>query len=345
MTMMWTKRFLVMGALLALAPACGDSGDKGETVTESPDLGKSTEKMLKAADGGDVAIADAGVKLSVPPGALAKDTKITAAVVSKKDLPEASGLAGNVVEFGPDGLEFLKPVSLELDLAGATIPDDATVSLAWLDTKTNEWMDLPGSAMANGKVTAETTHFTTFAIRFIINEDGDLEQTGGMCGGDFKACGGDLEGTWTIESGCADIPTEAIKSLTQCKGTTFALDVDVTGPITFSKGKISGTLNIETNEVLEAPIGTCVGEGECEADPDDQDDAKYAYTIKGANCERKKAETKSQPIDEAYTVSGSTLVITDDKTSVEYCVDGDSLTVRQPFAGNGVVLEWHAKRN
>src|SRR3954447_5703815 len=158
---------------------CG-SDDAGK-VDESPDLGASAEKLITAADGGEIAIAKAGVKLSIPAGALGKDTMVSAEVISKQGLTDADKLAGNVLEFGPDGTKFEQPVTLELDSAGAKIPDGAKGTIAWFDTENKKWVDLPGSKVSGGKVSAETTHFTVFAIRIEVAANGDVVQTAGEC--------------------------------------------------------------------------------------------------------------------------------------------------------------------
>jgi hypothetical protein len=326
---------------------CGSDDGGGAGVEESPNLGASTEKMIMAAEGGEVALAEAGVKLSIPAGALAADTMISAEVVSKSDLMDAEHLAGNVVEFGPDGLQFEAPVMLELDLGAAKIPADAEVSLAWFDEKAKAWVDLPGSKLEGGKVSAETTHFTMFAIRFVVAENGDIVQMGGECSETFNACGGNLEGTWNIVSGCANVGGALGNAGGggQCQGASLSLGIDITGDIVIGGGMISGTLNM-TSEVTQILPKSCIG-GSCPmADPEDEGD--FVFVDKGTTCEGTQTETDSNEINESYRVEGATFVTTDssgeeDGDMTEYCVSGNKLVVNS-VNEDGITVRWTAMR-
>lgn len=60
-------------------------------------------------EGGQIRLADAGLRFVVPPGALAEDTRIS-----------VRALAGAALafEFEPHGLEFSTPASIHVDIAG-----------------------------------------------------------------------------------------------------------------------------------------------------------------------------------------------------------------------------------
>ena len=294
-----------------------------------------------AAEGGEVMLAEAGVKLSIPKGALSEDTMITAEVISKKELVDASKLAGNVLEFGPDGTTFEQPVTLELDASDAKIPEGAKVALAWFDTVNKKWVDLPGSKLSGGKVVGETTHFTVFAIRFEVAENGDVVLTGGMCSGSFDACGGDLEGTWNIVSGCASVSEALGNAGQQCKGASLEFGMDVTGDIVFRGGHISGTLNMESSLTIAMPK-SCAG-GSCPKATSADD---VVYVEKGDMCEGTEHETATQQIDETYRTDGGRFYVGSDTSSdetTEYCVSGSKLTVNM-LTGDGVTIRWTAMR-
>jgi hypothetical protein len=319
----------------------GCSSDDGAPIEESPDLGASTEKLIMAAEGGEVMLAEAGVKLSIPKGALSEDTMITAEVISKKELVDASKLAGNVLEFGPDGTTFEQPVTLELDASEANIPEGAKVALAWFDTVNKKWVDLPGSKLSGGKVVGETTHFTVFAIRFEVADNGDVVQTGGQCSGSFDACGGDPEGTWNIVSGCATVSEALGNAGSQCKGASLSFGMDITGDILIKSGRISGTLNLESSLTIAMPK-SCAG-GSCPAAKDADD---IVYVAKGDMCEGTQHETASNPIDETYRAEGGRFYVGDDSSSDEmtsYCVSGNKLVVNM-LTEDGVTLRWTAMR-
>lgn len=372
MSAMWMKRALVAATLVVFAPACGDSADEGgDKVTESPNLGEKGSVKATAAEGGELSLPESGVTLSIPAGALEEDTEITAEIIGKKDLPEAANLAGNVVEFGPDGLNFLMPVALEIDLAGAKIPEGADVSIAWLDEDKNEWVDLSGSKMANGKVTAETTHFTKFVIRFIVNEDGDIVQDGGQCDtSGFKACGGDVEGTWNFEVGCVTVGDAIGGNEQDPSAKCFSIDagVDFSGEVTFSKGTVSGvamssieaTFNVD--KACLADAYSEMGGGEVTADSftcdmfADAEDGETPPKVeeKGDVCTiTQPEETNSDTIDGTYTVEGNTITITDtdveegdtsEPEAQEFCIQGDTLTLVTRDEESGTVFMITAKR-
>jgi len=346
---LWTFRTVGPAALLAAGLlGCGGGGEDDGKVGESPNLGASTEKMIMAADGGEVALAEAGVKLSIPAGALGADTMISAEVISKSGLMDAEHLAGNVVEFGPDGLQFEAPVMLELEVGAAKIPADAEVSLAWFDEKAKAWVDLPGSKLEDGKVSAETTHFTVFAIRFVVAANGDVVQDAGECSDTFQACGGNIEGTWNIVSGCANVNKPLGNAGGQCQGASLSLGIDITGDIVIGGGTISGTLNM-TSEVTQVLPKSCLGGGSCPmADPEDEDD--FVFVDKGATCEGTQSETNSNEINGSYRVEGGMFVTADPDTgeeksddNTEYCVTGNKLVVNS-INDDGVTIRWTAMR-
>jgi hypothetical protein len=317
--------------------ACGSDG--GAPIEESPNLGASTEKLITAADGGDVMLPEAGVKLSIPAGALGADTMISAEVISKKELVDAAQLAGNVLEFGPNGTTFEQPVTLELDASEANIPEGAKVALAWFDTQSKKWVDLPGSKLSGGKVVGQTTHFTVFAIRFEVASNGEVVQVGGQCSGAFSACGGDPEGTWNIVSGCANVDQSLGNAGTQCQGASVSLGMDITGDIVIRGGHISGTLNMESSITAVLPK-SCVG-GSCSG----AGDGDIVFVDKGSTCEGTSTDSQSNPIDESYRVEGGRIYVGDSSSDEqsEFCVTGNKLVVRMN-TGEGVEIRWTAMR-
>jgi hypothetical protein len=334
---------LIAATMVGCGGDDGSSGDDSGKTADSPNVGASTEKMVTAAEGGEVALAEAGVNLSIPAGALAEDTMISAEVISKSGLKDADEVVGNVVEFGPDGLKFEKPAMLELAVGDAKIPTDATVSLAWYDDENGKWVDLEGSKLEGGKVMAETTHFTVFAIRIVVNDNGQLVQMGGECTDTFKACGGNLEGTWNIVHGCADIGNALGQADSACKGASIAFGIDITGDVVIGGGKISGTLMM-SSELTQIMPKSCVG-GSCPmstgSDPDD-----VVFVDKGDTCEGTSTDSETQEVDETYTVEDNMFVTAGDDNSSdmsEYCVSGDKLVVNT-VSEDGITIRWTAMR-
>lgn len=331
---------------LALA-ACGGDDASGGGVSESPNLGDKAEAEITAADGGELALDDAGIKISFPKGALKDDETVTAEIVSKKSLPDAAKLAGNVLDLGPEGLEFAMPVDITIDLPSGAVPDDAeSVKLVWLDEDKGEWVELPENKFEGGTVTAKTQHFSMFAVRFVVNEKGEVVQESGMCSDKFEACGGDIEGTWNITVGCVSAPNIGTSS-PQCKGQSAEIAADITGDIVIKDGKVTGTITFASMITTVVPK-SCLPDMTCpEADPEDPED--FPWTDKGDTCEQKATNTEEQDVDSTYTVDGDKFIVTDNgpdagpAESNEYCVKGDVLTVHS-VTEDGLTVEYTAKR-
>lgn len=336
----WLNRAVGTGALFALFVGCGS--DDGGTITESPNLGASAEKLISASTGGLVTLPEAGVKLEVPAGALSADTMIRAEVISKLDLPEAVQLAGNVVEFGPHGLAFGVPVRLELELGDAQIPSGAKVSLAHFNESTKKWEDLSGSAREGDKIVAQTTHFSIFAIRFVVNNN--KVQQAGACSDEFSACGGDITGSWRISSGCADLSALVSSAESECADVSYSFGgMNVTGDIEFSYGRMTGTMSM-TSEVTQVMPKSCLG-GSC---PSPSSSEGLVYVDKGATCEATQPLTESNEINDLYRVEDNQLIIINGATGFEsknnsFCVSGNTLVVNTSTS-RGVTLRWTATR-
>lgn len=88
--------------LIILLAACTTKPTNPSTITR---------KMI-GTQGGSVETKDKKVKLLIPAGALAQETEIS--ITPLTGLTDPDVLPGTIYDFGPDGTEFLKPVSLTL---------------------------------------------------------------------------------------------------------------------------------------------------------------------------------------------------------------------------------------
>ena len=128
------------------------------TYLELPDLTRPrrVEGRIRADSGGVVELG--GVRLEVPPGALAQDTTITL------DLPSDPTRALYLVaDFGPDGLQFSKPATIRFDLSGVDLVgvDLQYVRVSWWDGL--QWRGLDSSVTPDtAALVGYTTHFTGF---------------------------------------------------------------------------------------------------------------------------------------------------------------------------------------
>jgi uncharacterized repeat protein (TIGR02543 family) len=108
-----------------------------------------------------------GASVEIPAGALAEETTITIATYSDGgDIYSRHGVTPFTggANFGPDGIEFLKPVTITLPTSQKMVPGQ-TQPLFMLDPDTGAW-DMTGftlTAAADGwSATAEVPHFTPY---------------------------------------------------------------------------------------------------------------------------------------------------------------------------------------
>jgi hypothetical protein len=96
-------------------------------------------------------------KLLVPPGALAQDTEI---VVRDVTAEEGGIVTGELL---PEGLTFLKPVYLQVDLEGTTAEGWSDANLFWYDPDTGQWVDQGGFYSPwTHKLWAPLEHFSRY---------------------------------------------------------------------------------------------------------------------------------------------------------------------------------------
>ena len=110
------KKLLVLTifAVLFLAVSCGGDKKESKTVVEEK------SQTVTAAEGGEIEVAGGEAKIKIPAGALEKDTEISVALYKTDGFNNKNALASNVVEFGPSGTKFKKPVIITIN-AGKTV--------------------------------------------------------------------------------------------------------------------------------------------------------------------------------------------------------------------------------
>jgi hypothetical protein len=127
---------------------------------------------IPAATGGTATSADGAAFVSVPPGALARDTAVTVTHVARP-VVEADRLS-EVYDFGPDGLSFAAPATVCLKAAD---PGDAGACLGYIDTSARVpvWRceDPCLEKKSTGELCGKTDHFTSFAILLSGSSGGD----------------------------------------------------------------------------------------------------------------------------------------------------------------------------
>ncbi len=281
----------------------------------------TTSKDIKAADGGTVT-AD-GATAEIPPDALAADTTITVTVSDAAGEPDAASILSKVYDFGPNGTQFSKPVTLTIDFDPAKLPQGKTAAIAFLDA--GKWVPLGDSATNGAKVKATTTHFTKFAI-VIAGAPG-----AGCAGLPFAACGGDPSGTWTWTDACFDVTKNPYEGM--CPGSSFVITLDISGTVAFDPAKTfamdttsSSTMEIVLPKSCAAVPPDCVG-------LDDQN----PFVDTGDACKQTSVGApKANQGTGTWSTNGTTLTLVNaDQSTIDfpYCVNANELMLQTTASG------------
>ena len=344
-----SNRLIASVVVLAVASAgvvMACSSDETKTPAGTTTGGGTTTVHVSAAAGGTVADPTGKTKLEIPPGALAADTDITLTI-----LPKSGAAVVDVSEFGPDGLQFLKPVTLTIKADAALATGGKTLALA-----VNEGADfkaITGSTFANGAASAPIMHFSRYTVIFV---DGQIVvQPPATCveaRSTFKPCGGDLKGTWRFAEFCAAGGAIAAGGA-GCPETTVDIDYTIDRDVVIDATTI--TLGAGTNTIVAtynyflACFGRLPDGGASGATiPTCAEIQQKEYTDKGkagtcvdkaggyCSCTETGMKTATADAPSTYTTSGTTLTTNKPEdggtTKVEtsdYCVGGDLLTVRE----------------
>lgn len=142
--------------------------------------------VVDPATGGTVATPDGSVSVTIPPGATASPLGVTTdAVVIDNTVPANKNVAGNAVDFGPEGTQFSVPVTITMQYDPARTPPLFSQAALRLGTLVNgTWVKVPGSTVdpTTHTVTGQTSHFSTYGVVAF----GTFTQ---IAAGELHACG------------------------------------------------------------------------------------------------------------------------------------------------------------
>lgn len=153
--------FLVLAALLALPLAAGCGSPSEPTPPDDPE-----EEETVAPEGGVISSDGGKVTLTVPSGAVSEETPIT---VTPVEAPPSDPLLvpGTAYDFGPDGLTFQEPVTMELRYDESSVRQEGTEARLRLHRwEGSAWRPVPAGRvdLAGDRVSAEVTSFSTYAV-------------------------------------------------------------------------------------------------------------------------------------------------------------------------------------
>ncbi len=169
-----------LAAVLAIA-GCSSETPFGPDTQETPDLAKQpvgvldtrtavlsdlnvavdVANIVSASSGGVVAIQTSSIRheFKVPALGIKDDVNIT--ICYKKEILDRK--VTGVFEFGPSGLVFDSPATLEFDVADIN-PSAKLVKLHYYDPEVEDWVLQGYSRVIDGKASFLINHFSKYAI-------------------------------------------------------------------------------------------------------------------------------------------------------------------------------------
>lgn len=153
---------MVSAALLAIAQGCSSSGAPSAPPGSVAD---NSASQVIGAKGGTVTTANGNASVDIPEGALPADTTITIQPVIAAG-PAGIRQIGDAYVFGPEGLVFLKPVTVAMayrtETLGGRAPSSIVIQSAPFSTQS--YQRLPTTPKDASHVGAITTHFSTHIV-------------------------------------------------------------------------------------------------------------------------------------------------------------------------------------
>ena len=141
----------------------------GKTAETNINYSGIVSKEIKATS------ADGRLTIDIPKGtkALNKNGSPLYSLTAKSNdsppgPPEGSNIIGLAYDFGPDGATFQPAITFTWSYDPATLPKGVAAKnlvIAYYDATAKKWIEVAGEVdTANNKVTANVTHFTTYAM-------------------------------------------------------------------------------------------------------------------------------------------------------------------------------------
>lgn len=178
----------------------------GSFLTIAIDGALATEAPIPPT-GGSADLLGGQVSVEIPSGALSSPTTITAEPVPPAEADPAA-LPNTSIDMGPDGTTFTEPIALTIAFDPASLPrwvTPAGLRMYWRNV--DHWELLGGNAvdLEHSRVTAQTTHFSEFALLPDAREfcpgdataDSDLQSAVNLvpAGGTIYVC----DGAFTVD--------------------------------------------------------------------------------------------------------------------------------------------------
>ncbi|MBQ3368029.1 hypothetical protein IJG44_03890 [bacterium] len=167
------KKILVLTICAALffAVSCGGSGESKKVVEEK-------SQTITASEGGEIEVAGGEAKIKIPAGALDKDTEISVTLYTTDGFKNKKALASNIVEFGPSGTKFKKPVVITIN-AGKAVKGKTVAAAVMKGDGTWSYSEKGAYALFGGYDEAGDPIMTTAAGDPIMISNGNVTTAAG----------------------------------------------------------------------------------------------------------------------------------------------------------------------
>jgi hypothetical protein len=340
------SRVSTLWLLLALAgAACGEeNGDPDQGGELEGYAGKSASGLVKAAEGGELSVGAA--KLKVPAGGLDKDTELTLKAVDKGGL-NGKEVPLDLYELVPEDLVFKMPAELEFDVSKIAVGSNKRLEIAEFDKGSGNRKVLPNPKASGKFMSVKISRGGSYSV-VLVDKDAPAA---GQCGADFVACGGDLTGSWGLTTGCitaspASLGAEVPAELASCsEKPSAAVVISLSGTVSFnadSSYSVDQSITLQpqvqvTQACLDQAASSC---------------AELEGSQQGALCViQLPAETQPETDMGTWSADGSRLSLASmlppeagTAPVVSYCVEGDTLTIRMVRASEQRVDLFVAQR-
>ncbi len=183
-------------------------------------------------------------------------------------------------------------------------------------------------------------------------QDSSGSTTSSLCVFQMSPCGGDVKGTWSVQSICAlSNPVDKINAnfsqYPSCAGACTSATVTASGTKTYDSGALTSSETFVLSERLSLTsacfletMGTELNESTCQAASSQFASASCSLSVTGCTCQI----TASTPNDaQSYLTNGSVLTEAQagslQGTNLDYCVLGNTMTQRRtlPFGVDFIV--------
>jgi hypothetical protein len=125
-------------------------------------MGCSTSSTSSIGDnGGTIALGD-GTSIDVPSGALSENQQISVTEDDSAPALSSAQAVGKNYLFGPEGLQFAKPVSITLAFDPSQVLGSNTVVVFTAAKGSSDYTALETTQVDGSHVTAQTSHFSNF---------------------------------------------------------------------------------------------------------------------------------------------------------------------------------------